>query len=55
MPREVGREIKFQQARAFKFDMLVKFYAVAAVTGRNFNTACGQLNLNATRCADDEI
>ncbi len=41
MPRETGREIKFQQARTFKFDMLVKFYAVAAVMGRNLNTARG--------------
>ncbi len=40
-PHEARREIKFQQARAFKFDMLVKFYAVAAVTGRNLIRRAG--------------
>ncbi|WP_298020366.1 hypothetical protein [uncultured Campylobacter sp.] len=45
----MGREIKFQQARAFKFDVLVKFYAVAAAKARNFNTARGRLNLNVTK------
>ena len=37
MPHEAGREIKFQQARARNLE----FYAVAAVTGQNFNTARG--------------